>query len=54
MSKKANNKTDELHNEFFLFDKYSDFINDLCYEYIPDNNWLDIMQNNRNDDKCIK
>ena len=40
-----------LQDKFFSNDKYDDFINDLYDEDILDENYIDIIQNNKNNDK---
>lgn len=40
-----------LQNKFFSTNKYDDFINDLYDEDILDDNEIDIIQNNKNNDK---
>lgn len=40
-----------LQNKFFSNDKYDDFINELYEEDILDDNDIDIIQNNKNNDK---
>ncbi len=40
-----------LQNKFFSTNKYDDFINDLYDEDMLDNNDIEIIQNNKNDDK---
>lgn len=40
-----------LQNKFFSNDKYDDFINELYEEYILDDNDIDMIQNNKNNDK---
>ncbi len=40
-----------LQNKFFSNDKYDDFINDLYDENILDDNDIDMIQNNKNNDK---
>ena len=40
-----------LQNKFFSNDKYGNFINDLYDEDILDDNDIDIIQNNRNNNK---
>lgn len=40
-----------LQNKFFSTNKYDEFINDLYNENILDDNEIDIIQNNKNNDK---
>ena len=40
-----------LQDKFFSTNKYDDFINDLYNEDILDENDIEIIQNNKNDDK---